>query len=166
MAGRTGPDCRFPRMRSAFAERIRAIEQIVDKWADYSIITVVCQVGEERPEGYLLVELLDTRESARHASVWLHLGRIRYLQADDVQEAEGLWVDEIWASVLPAQRSSWPPELREHQLRSWEGDWGEADLECEMVRVEIAGPWSMVAIAQIIDVSITPPALEGLSSAL
>ena len=58
--------------------------------------------------------------------------------------------------MLPAQRSSWPPELREHQLRSWEGDWGAADLECEMVRVEIAGPWSMVAIAQIIDVSVTP----------
>src|SRR6185312_16600657 len=113
----------IPAARSAFAARIRAIEQIVDKWADYSIITVVCQVDEERPEGYLLVELLDTRGDARHASVWLHLERIRYLQADDVQEAAGLWVDEIWASVLPAQRSSWPPELREHQLRSWEGDW-------------------------------------------
>src|SRR6185312_5859089 len=75
----------IPAARSAFAERIRAIEQIVDKWADYSIITVVCQVDEDRPEGYLLVELLDTRGDARHASVWLHLGRIRYLQADDVQ---------------------------------------------------------------------------------
>jgi len=34
-----------------------------------------------------------------------------------------------------------------------------------MVRVEIAGPWSMVAIAQIIDVSVTPSALEGSAPA-
>lgn len=124
------------------------------------------QVGVDRPAGDLFIELLDTREGARYMPVWLHLARIRYPRMDDAEDAEGLWVDEVRVSWLPAKRLSWPTEVRRHQLRSWavEGEHGAADLECEMAMVEIVGPWNMEAIAQIIDVSVTPPELESVSS--
>ena len=146
---------------STFARRVSAIAQISEQWAGCSLVTFVCQVGADRPAGDLFIGLLDTREGARHTPVWLHLARIRYLRMDDAGDAEGLWVDEVRVSRLPAKRASWPTEVRRHSLRSWavEGEHGAADLECEMVMVEIVGPWSMEAIAQIIDVSVTPPEL-------
>jgi len=155
-------------LNSDFARRVGAIAQITNGWAGFSLITFVCQVGADRPAGDLFIELLDTRQGARYMPVWLHLARIRHLRMDDAEDAGGLWVDEVRVSWLPTKRLSWPTEARRHQLRSWavEGEHGEADLECEMAMVEIVGPWSMEAIAQIIDVSVTPPELESVSSLL
>lgn len=155
-------------LNSDFARRVGAIAQITDKWVGCSLITFMCQVGADRPAGDLFIGLLDTHEGSRHLPVWLHLAQIRHLRMDDAEDAEGLWVDEVRVSWLPAERSSWPTEVRRHQLRSWavEGEHGEAHLECEMAMVEIVGPWNMEAIAQIIDVSVTPPELESVSSLL
>src|ERR1700761_5586074 len=151
---------------SEFSRRVAAIAQIAGGWAGYFVTTVMCQVGGDWPEGDLLLGLLDTRAGVRYMPVWLHLASIRYLRMDDAREAEGLWADEIRVSWLPARRSSWTVETRPHKLRSWPGEGGAADLECEMARVEIVGPWNLEVIAQIIDVSVTPPELETLSPVL
>lgn len=150
-------------LNSDFARRVGVIAQIANEWADYSLTTVMCQVGVEWPEGDLLVGLLGKDD--RYMPVWLHLARIRYLRMDDAHDIEALWVDKVRVSWLPAKRSSWPTEVRRHRLRAWGTDErGRADRECEMAMVEIVGPWSMEAIVQIIDVSVRPPGLESVSS--
>lgn len=150
---------------SEFARRVAAIAQITSEWADYWLATVMCQVGAEWPEGELLVGLQGN--DGRYMPSWLHLARIRYLRMDDAHEIDALWVDEVRVSWLPAKRSSWPVKACLHQLRSWlPEESGRADLECEMAMVEIIGPWSMEAIAQIIDVSVRPPELENVADSL
>lgn len=103
-------------------------------------------------------------EDKPYTPVWLHLARIRFLRMEDFREAGPCFIDGIQVSVLPAPRSDWPAEARMHALRGWEGKWGEVDLECEMAWVKIAGPWSLEAIAQIINVSVTPPELMNISA--
>ena len=118
-----------------FSRRVAAIGQIAGGWVDYYITTVMCQVGGDWPEGDLLVGLVNTRADGRYIPVWLHLANIRSLWMDDAHEAAGRWVDEIRVSWLPASRSSWTAETRWHRLRSWPGEGGAADHECEMARV-------------------------------
>lgn len=150
---------------SEFSRRVAAIAQIAGGWVGYFVTTVMCRMDGDWPEGDLLLGLLDTSAGVRYMPVWLHLADIRYLCMDDAREAEGRWADEIRVSWLQARRS-WTVETRPRKLRSWPGEGGTADLECEMARVEIVGPWNMEVIAQIIDISVTPPELENVSSLL
>lgn len=147
---------------SPFARKIRAISGITAQWADRCVQTVVCQMDAPWHEGDLTLGFVG--EGAPYAPVWLHLARIRYLRMEDFREEGPCFVDGIQLSVLPAARSDWPAEVRIHELRSWEGEWGEVDLECEMAWVKISGPWSLEAIAQIINVSVTPPELTSISA--
>lgn len=149
---------------SKFAHRVQAMSRITAGWAGYSIHTAMCQMSADWPKGDLAVGLVDSRYGAAYMPVWLHLARIRYLRMDDAREAGTYFIDEMRISWLPAKRSTWPVDLRRHTLRSWEGNWGEPDLECEMAHVEMVGPWSLEAIAQIIHISITPPELESTSA--
>jgi hypothetical protein len=139
------------------------MSRITAGWNGYSIHTAICQMGVDRPEGDLTVGLVGYSEGSAYMPVWLHLARIRHLRMDDAREAVTSFIDEMRISWLPAERSMWPAGLRRHTLRSWEGNWGEADLECEMAHVEIGGMWSLEAIAQAIHISITPPELESTS---
>ncbi|MFJ9447907.1 hypothetical protein ACIRRH_39685 [Kitasatospora sp. NPDC101235] len=143
---------------SSFARKINTISGITARWADYCIQAVVCQMDATWPEGDLTLGLVG-EEGPYAAPVWLHLARIRYLRMEDFREMGPSFIDGIQVSLLPARRSDWPAEARMYALRSWKGKWGGADLECEMAWVKIAGPWSLEAIAQIINVSVTPPEL-------
>ncbi|MFE2168710.1 hypothetical protein ACFXB3_27200 [Streptomyces sp. NPDC059447] len=144
----------------AFARKIRVISGITARWADHCVQTVVCRMDELWPEGDLTLGFVG--EGAPYAPVWLHLARIRHLRMDDFREEGPSFVDDVGVSLLPASRSDWPAEARSHELRGWEGTWGQVDLECEMAWVRIAGPWSLEAIAQVIDVSVTPPELTDI----
>ncbi|MFD8635345.1 hypothetical protein [Streptomyces sp. NPDC059533] len=146
----------------AFARKIRVIAGITARWADHCVQTVVCQTDELRQESDLTVGFVG--EGEPYAPVWLHLARIRYLRMEDFQEEGPGFVDDVSVSLLPASRSDWPAEARVHELRGWEGTWGEVDLECEMAWVRIAGPRSLEAIAQVIDVSVTPPELTSIQA--
>ncbi|MFD4117283.1 hypothetical protein ACFWSJ_28020 [Streptomyces niveus] len=147
---------------SSFARKIQAISGITSGWADYSVQTVVCQMDAPWHEGDLTLGLVG--EGRPYTPVWLHLARIRYLRMEDFRETGPSFIDGIQLSVLPAPRSDWPAEARIHGLRGWEGKGGEVDLECEMAWVTIAGPWSLEAIAQIVNVSVTPPELMNISA--
>ncbi|MFK0254383.1 hypothetical protein [Streptomyces sp. NPDC090445] len=147
---------------SSFARKVRAISGITARWADHCVQTVVCQMDAPWHEGDLTLGF--AAEDAPDTPVWLHLARIRYLRMEDFREAGPCFVDGIHVSVLPAARSDWPAEARIHELRGWEGKGGEVDLECEMAWVTISGPWSLEAIAQIINVSVTPPELPSISA--
>ncbi|MFC8825210.1 hypothetical protein ACFT9I_07600 [Streptomyces sp. NPDC057137] len=147
---------------SSFARKIQVISRITAGWAGHSVHTVVCQMDAPSYEGDLTVGLVG--EDEPYTPVWLHLARIRYLRMEDFQETGPSFIDGIQVSVLPAPRSDWPAEARIHALRGWEGKGGEADLECEMAWVAIAGPWNLEAIAQIINVSVTPPELTNMSA--
>lgn len=114
------------------------------------------------PEGNLTLGFAE--EDRPYAPVWLHLARIRYLRMENLREMGPCFIDGVQVSLLPARRSDWPAEARMHTLRSWEGKWGQAGLECEMAWITIAGPWSLEVIVQIIDVSITPPELTTISA--
>lgn len=145
---------------SSYARKIQAISGITARWADHCIQTAVCQMDADRPEGDLTLGFVE--EGRPYAPVWLHLARIRYLRMGDLQETGPCLVDGVDVSLLPARRSGWPAEARMHALRSWEGRWGEAGLECEMAWITISGPWSLEAIAQIVNVSVTPPELADI----
>ncbi len=144
---------------SRFAQHVQAIAEIATQWSDYSLQTAMCQMDADRPEGDLLIGLCSVYAATGELPVWLHLARIRYLNMEDAF-GPGDFIAEVKISFLPAERSAWPVEARAHELRSWDGEWGKADSEIEMVWVEIDGPWWMEAIAQIIDVSVVPPQLE------
>lgn len=145
---------------SPFAQHVQAIAEIAAQWSDYSLQTVMCQMDGNPPEGDLLIGLCSHYAASRHLPVWLHLARIRHLRMENAFDPGLDFVAEVKVSLLPAERSAWPPEARAHGLRSWDGAWGKADSEIEMVWVEIDGPWWMEAIAQIIDVAVVPPQLE------
>lgn len=147
---------------SPYARKIQAISGITARWAGYYVQTVVCQMDANWPEGDLVLGFVE--EERPYAPVWLHLARIRYLRMDDLRETGPCFIDGVQVSLLPVQRSDWPAETRMHTLRSWEGKWGQVDLECEMVRIMISGPWSLEAIAQVINVSLTPPELTAISA--
>ncbi|WP_369224237.1 hypothetical protein AB5J52_26110 [Streptomyces sp. R39] len=147
---------------SSYARKIQAISDITARWAGYSVQTVVCQMDATWPEGDLTLGFV--AEDTPYTPVWLHLARIRYLRMEDLRETGPSFIDGVQVSLLPARRSGWPAEARMHTLRSWEGKWGQADLECEMVWITISGPWSLEAIAQIVNVSLTPPELTAISA--
>ncbi|SEE82121.1 hypothetical protein [Streptomyces sp. Ag109_O5-10] len=147
---------------SSYARKIRAISDITARWAGHYVQTVVCQMDTDWPEGDLTLGFVE--EGTPYTPVWLHLARIRYLRMEDLRETGPCFIDGVHVSLLPARRSDWPAEARMHTLRSWEGKWGQADLECEMVWITISGPWSLEVIAQIVNVSLTPPELTTISA--
>ncbi|MGW0853944.1 hypothetical protein [Streptomyces sp. NPDC002690] len=147
---------------SVYARKIQVISDITARWAGYCVRTVVSQMGAAWPEGDLTLGFVE--EGGSSAQVWLHLARIRHLRMEDLRETGPCFVDAVQVSLLPARRSDWPAEARGHELRSWEGAWGQAGLECEMVWISIFGPWSLEAIAQIVDLSVAPPELMPFSA--
>ncbi|WP_030721683.1 hypothetical protein [Streptomyces sp. NRRL S-237] len=147
---------------SSYARKIRAISDITARWADFCVQTVVCQMDATCPEGDLTLGFVE--EGGPYSPVWLHLARIRYLRMEDLRETGPSLIDDIQVSLLPARRAGWPAEARIHTLRSWEGIWGQVDLECEMAWIRVSGPWSLEAIAQIITVSVTPSELTNTST--
>lgn len=148
---------------SRFARRVEAISRITAGWTGFFVQTVLCQMNADRPEGDLTIGLIDGRAGAPHMPVWLHLARIRYLRMDDIRETESTFIDDIRISWPPARQSSWPNDTRKYALRTWDGNRGEPGMAGEMARVEMVGPWSIEAIAQIIHISVTPPQLENVS---
>jgi hypothetical protein len=133
------------------ARRVEVIAQIVASWSGYFVRSLSCHMEDQPSDGELTVRLSDSRPDT---PVSLHLARIWYLKADGLsEEIRTSFVDEIRVTWLAANQALWP-----EQARHLVGDFATLP---ELVWVEMIGPWTFEAIAQIIDITTTPPELRG-----